>query len=703
MADEAATATLALQSAMRKALNAFLPGDTVESEGRLAKLTQLHEDRTASVSSGANAARPLIRDLELRRSAAAGFPRMRTTHGTLELLRWTGKTIVDSTGVCFVNGRRSGHDNREGVHFQKLVATSQPLPEGIRIVRISLTVEGMDQGWGNSGDSGVNVSILPGVVQNGSDGAVLVGVVFDRRRQRHRRHVVDVQCAAHAAPMPGDRLQVWLRCPDYPGWRAECETVIISVAYVREEEVQTLGTPSPSVLESVGGVGALRMLGLTETPDTPEDEESHEAAAAAASFKLLWDRLADDAFLQLDASHLSLSGLKRQNILRDPKQPSGETQARIPPAVPRVHALIRKVGRPFELGGAIHLVERLEKNDAAAGAPNDLQARSTRYGQLLCSISKTLDRLETPDGQQHAEAVLESYASASKECIYRWEREIQMSHDLACGETTSLDSQHLEDILLRRLHARRRQIAEAALHRAKGTEANGDMHFDSYFYANLHFGVLEQRDAMLDPNRLTYAALGANLDFERINGELRREYSASTIRAILREEIAETTKEGAEVLRGKLFDWLRAAMPDGFRPGGERQQRQEEFLFEKCCDDAYKLTDAALNFVLVRMHVLSAAGVCDLFHAPAEATAADDEADESAAEGARVRLQNLAARPELNGREGVIRRRGAGGRLEVALDADAAGDEQTVAVRPANVRRVSAPERPAEQGGCIVC
>merc|ERR1711871_1076269 len=128
-----------------------------------------------------------------------------------------------------------------------------------------------------------------------------------------------------------------------------------------------------------------------------------------------------------------------------------------------------------------------------------------------------------------------------------------MRHDLVCGEALGLDARPLEDIILDRLHRHRRRLAEAALHRAKGTAGNSDMHFDSYFYGSVHFGVIEQVDALLDPNRLNYAAMGGTgLDPARIQAELWQEYTPGKIREIVRHEIAEARGENAETVRAKL-------------------------------------------------------------------------------------------------------------------------------------------------------
>jgi len=256
-------------------------------------------------------------------------------------------------------------------------------------------------------------------------------------------------------------------------------------------------------------------------------------------------------------------------------------------------------------------VKRLEE-DAKAGK------HGGRCSDLLRSVGRTLDVLESSaaqgsNSQGHAEAVLAAYEEAEPHCIHRWEREVQMCHDLVCDDKTGIDAEHLEDIILRRLHVRRRRLAEEELHRAKGVAGISDMHFESHFYSNIHFGVLEQRDALLDPSRLNYESIGTRLNFGEIRQRLKDRYGVREIRSMLRQDICECKDSGSEAIRSKLVDWLKASVPDGFKPWSDRVQRQEDWLFEQCFDENYVMTDTALNFLLCRMRILQSDAVVDLF------------------------------------------------------------------------------------------
>eukprot|EP00929_Paragymnodinium_shiwhaense_P076440 TRINITY_DN39302_c0_g1_i1.p1 TRINITY_DN39302_c0_g1~~TRINITY_DN39302_c0_g1_i1.p1 ORF type:complete len:533 (+),score=116.21 TRINITY_DN39302_c0_g1_i1:113-1711(+) len=488
---------LVLQCAMRQALRVFLPGDVLASESLRGTLCRLHEDRSATLECGKdggskNEQRLLLRDLSLCSLAPLAMPKSVVSTGEMQAVQWEGQAVVHANGKAVNGNRQQRADWQEGVHHMMVVASSQPMPEDLRVVGLSFSVEGMDQGWGNTGDAGVNVCVRSS--NPDLDRVAIAGVVFDRRRSPARHHSVNIPLPPHAAPAAGDRLEVVLKSPNYPGWRGEITEASLKLRYEREETITSLEEPLPEVVAALGGELAIKALALCEEEfqappeakrpklDAYAADGSALQAAAAASFKLLWERLSDDSLLSLDMSHMSMSGMERHGALLDPKKAKASI-AKLPQAVPRVHALIRKTGRPTELGKAMRLVERLEQLDPVGGAPPQQEARELRYRQILASISETLDALEaaietkSPKAEL-VEAVLDAYADAEPHCLYRWERDVQMSHDLVCDEKTGMDAQGLEDIILARLHARRRRLVEAMLHKTKGSEATSDMHFE---------------------------------------------------------------------------------------------------------------------------------------------------------------------------------------------------------------------------------
>ncbi|CAE7229302.1 unnamed protein product, partial [Symbiodinium pilosum] len=70
--------------------------------------------------------------------------------------------------------------------------------------------------------------------------------------------------------------------------------------------------------------------------------------------------------------------------------------------------------------------------------------------------------------------------------------------------------------------------------------------------------------------------------------------------------VLESKAAGSQALREKLVDWLKANMPPGFRPDAPEDKRRESWLFSYCHDEDGRVTEEALNYMLCRMHILSA-------------------------------------------------------------------------------------------------
>ena len=163
---------------------------------------------------------------------------------SFELASWAEKMAANASGHWSAGHGRRGHTGleREGVHWLLPVGTSEPVPPCVRVASVTLEVgDGMDQGWGNSGDSGVLLSLRRAGRQEGDgegDGEAralhghdereaVLEIVYDRGRSRSRQHRATVELASGPfAPRGGDRFEAWLRCPNYPGWSAHCQEVL---------------------------------------------------------------------------------------------------------------------------------------------------------------------------------------------------------------------------------------------------------------------------------------------------------------------------------------------------------------------------------------------------------------------------------------------------------------------------------------------
>jgi len=555
-------------------------------------------------ASGSQELRVLLQHCDLVQPRGNFTRRTRSEH-VLELLSWSGRCELTAQGRGTVDGRPARDIGREGVHHMLHVQRSEPLPVGMMISSVEMEVRGMDQGWGNSGDSGVVLYVVrPGSERAAAawdEQAPMLKVTYNRNVHsgyNHRAKADDL--FGPFAPQPGDRLEATLQCPNFPGWNAWVERVTIRVHCVSEREEALPGS-------------------------TPE----HWQQDAGGAFQKLWQDLRDDSELAIDRSHMSIRGQMHHGVWKaTPAMPSPSDMR---PVAPRVRALCKVA----PLHGAERLLEKLDQNQSVAGAPQDVEQRRARYGAMQALIHRTCDALEGKP--ELLETVCKHFGEAANDCVYRWDREIANMHDLVTGESTGADSRSAEDDVLRVLCTARRQMAESALHRAKGAASNSDMHFESYFYASIHFGLPEQVEATRDPNRLNYGSLGM-LRPADVQRELLEAYSPAKIMEFVRSGILESKVSGAQAMREKLLDWFRANVPDGFRPGVSSAERQEAWLYEKCHDDGFRLRDEALRFLLCRMHVLNADRIACL--------AGDPDEVATATAGGSAAIPSSSRRPE---------------------------------------------------------
>ena len=625
------------EACSRVALASFVPGDRVQGasgkEGALLSVT--HRLARIRPADGGDTEECLLRDCTLR--LPTGRPRGAPgalVRRSVELCNWPEQLIVDSYGRWRLGRSESGAcRERDGVHWLRLVGTSDAVPACVRVASVTLELQGMDQGWGNSGDSGVLLSLLRTSAHSDDESPhaaaaereAVLDILFDRGRQRSRAHRACLEVDGPFAPRAGDRFQVWLRCPSYPGWSADCEKARVSVACDVHADAAS-APPSAYTL--------------------PQGWE----ASATSAFVKLWEALssgaAADAYLEVDDSHMSLEGLRQQGVCQDHAQvdPSSVAAPRPAATLPaRLASLVSAARRrcqahlgdgslgdgssaaaaPHGLAepdahvqGAMALMERLARE---SGGGDGVSAAATARA-CRCSVvaHATLDALELPDGALGAlpaaglaegmiALVCRHWSEAAEHCAYRWERELEMMLDLVSGRPADGGGVHApaEDQLLRRLLEARRQMAEAELHLAKGATQTDDMHFESYFYSEVAFGLPEQQPARRDPNRLTYAR-HALTSFEptRVAASLWSRYSPRAICAIVRRTVFESSSEGAAELREKIVDWLAAHVPPGLLTTSPMADRRSTWLHTYCHDVEYVVTDAALLYALCGMHVL---------------------------------------------------------------------------------------------------
>ncbi|KAL1502928.1 hypothetical protein AB1Y20_011000 [Prymnesium parvum] len=555
----------AMDACTRVALGTLVPGDLVATAGGLEGTLLAIDGRVGVVGRGGETIRSLLRDTELlcpcgERAAAEGRTE-RVVIGS-----WPARCELDASGRR-VAGRGE-------------VGLSDPIPEGARVVGLELHADGMDQGWGNTADSGLLLAVRRASALASSE--TLLRLVYDRTRHPSPRHTASLLLPDNSL-LAGDRLELFLQCPQYPGWRAHCSSARLLL----------LTRPPPRAVSS----------------PPPAGWENHAAAAFAA----LWAALSDGRRLAVQRSHMAVRGLRQQRVLasREQAEAAAETAAALPPRLERLLTLSAQRGEPIDPSAAEKL-RRAFQQMAADGGPPPAEppaaavawraSRARRCGAMADSIFAAL---EAEGAERQLLALLVAQlAEAASHCTYRWERELAMMQDLITGSCSSI-SEHVEDAILHALLQHRRRLAEAELHAAK--RHSDDMHFESHFYASVPFGLPEQEAAERDPNRHTYTQHALS-DFSPAAAEARllAKYTPRHLLGAVRAYLAADDRPAdAQLRREKLFDWLAAHVPPGVLPHAPPAARREAWLYEMCHDQqTYELTDAALSYALCRMRVL---------------------------------------------------------------------------------------------------
>ena len=272
---------------MRVALGHLLPGDRVTTGTGAEGTLQSVDGRMATVHTETATESSLLRDCGMVLPTGRQPAPTRRERGLVALGKWPARCTVDASGQWAVQGGRRGHGGleRDGVHWILQVGISSPVPERAHAFEIALELEGMDQGWGNSGDSGVLLAIRRAGMTFSSE--PVLRLVYDWQRQRSRAHKATVSLGATMQLKAGDRIEVLLQCPNYPGWSAHCEKVNLTL------HVETIAAPPPK-------------------PEPEPLPSGWREEGAVAAFTRLWRELQDERFLEIDLSHLSLVALQQQ-------------------------------------------------------------------------------------------------------------------------------------------------------------------------------------------------------------------------------------------------------------------------------------------------------------------------------------------------------------------------------------------------------
>jgi hypothetical protein len=585
---------------LRMALSWPLPGDGADFNGAAVVITHTHNDRfvTIQAEASAPAQRVLARDVRLLTPCGRSSEAV-VTRRAAQVLSRAHRCSVDASGKCAISDRTSVQRAKWQQYHLLQYGCSDALGADKTPVSLVVEAEGADQGWGNTGDSGLYILahqqpqpgdqlLLPNThVQFDAD-CVIGRIVYDRNQKSYPRHrlVIDLSSTLPESASGGCFFSVWLSCPNYPGWSASCTSLRLRLEYVS------------TIFRAISSL----------------DAPGNWAAAASDTFDRMWSILSaeDDAHLSVDRSHVALEGQRAQHVFEDYSAaftPPSDVDGAMTAAAEALPALLQQVLAAAKANAEIEREVSAElEQDVKQLFHKLLKTTDSKQRSRCCVLSDVLCRtmramLDDEAKLILAPPVMRQWAEANKHCLSRWESEIFSMHDWICGQRACIQSRDAEDVVLKVLHDYRAQQAEGILHSLKASLSVADeVHFENYFYSALRLGVQAQTRGEADPSRMNYMQL-QTFDISAARAEFARMYSPSRIREVLRAEIFEASG-GAET-REKVYDWLRANVPPGFCDNLGTEERQAKWMHDVCHDDDYRVTDPALSFMLCRMHVLA--------------------------------------------------------------------------------------------------
>jgi len=250
--------------------------------------------------------------------------------------------------------------------------------------------------------------------------------------------------------------------------------------------------------------------------------------------------------------------------------------------------------------------KQLVDNTRVRNSEENDEDRRKQFDELLAILNVVLDKVarkpyET-DAEQRArddvyEGIVVSLADAAEHCVTAWEAAIHDSLRRTCPEINLKKSknsgQDLEDYLLEELMHFRENIAEQTFEKAKAQAGETDVHFSSYFYDSIHFGLPGRyRPARKDPSRRNYAHLNL-VSIDDIHRELWSQYGVKSIVAKVKELVSPGT-----YWYGKTVDFIKSIRFPCIA--------EEQWLREWCSTEEYLFKYEAIVLMLAHMRIIDA-------------------------------------------------------------------------------------------------
>jgi len=211
------------QGLLRTAVGSMMIGDVVETDRGSGTVTAIHEDRSITASLGGRIHRCLQRDCKILTPARAVLPRTELRLRRMEVFDWSGRTQVSAGGT-----------------LEKVVCrTSFALPmeaTSVEIRRGTLQVKGQDQDWGGTCAACVDVRLK----SESFDEFTAAKIIYDHNKNRTGQYQVGFNIGLGLKATSPVTVELWVTTPGWPGWSAH-----VSKAKLDIEVEETLSVMDP--------------------------------------------------------------------------------------------------------------------------------------------------------------------------------------------------------------------------------------------------------------------------------------------------------------------------------------------------------------------------------------------------------------------------------------------------------------------------
>jgi len=332
------------------------------------------------------------------------------------------------------------------------------------------------------------------------------------------------------------------------------------------------------------------------------------------AFKLIWDILQCDKYnlLKIDATHLNVKIYEMDRLINNITYKSSDKELLfdkkyINNIIKRTNILINQSNLSLSDSESVKkMINTILNNDVIYLGPSTKEERIIKYKPMIKNLNEIFEKLETTK-KDMIDFVFSIFAEGSQLCIFRWEQDIREMHKLLVETVQDQHNDDIHIIIYNLLESERSLHMESILHRIRGEGNISDIHFNNYILTLSKYGTVHEYYAIQDPYINNYIDT-LDESFQdyiiTILLNLYENYTPNFIAKFIIKNIFNSTESTAVIIKDKIYNWLRANIPQGFMSHKSLEERREKWLYEYCHDDNYEIRIEAIYYMLIRMSII---------------------------------------------------------------------------------------------------